>query len=266
MDEQVFSIFTVFSILLTSNSAPIYAMVLEKADAIPGWRELAGPTNSEKAREAAPQRYYNLNYLFRREYQHLNDRSIRALFGTDGTKNAVHGSDSPASAEREIKLVFGEAGAKLFVIEPVAKSLSKVPSKAASVAELTKTVSSPAVNKGSVEVLPKAPSAGTAINKTTSRDSVNKNAVAASTKSLNKAPSASAVNKTKTASGNSLNKNASGSAINKTGSRASIAKNPSGTSLNKGGSADKVAKSPSKPGSKQGSKEKIGPEPIPEAQ
>lgn len=34
---------------------------------------------------------------------------MRALFGTDGTQNATHGSDSPASAEREIKFFFGDA-------------------------------------------------------------------------------------------------------------------------------------------------------------
>ena len=39
------------------SSAPIYAMKLEKADAIKSWRSLMGPTNSEKARETAPQRY-----------------------------------------------------------------------------------------------------------------------------------------------------------------------------------------------------------------
>lgn len=32
--------------------------------------------------------------------------SMRALYGTDGTRNACHGSDSPASAEREIKFYF----------------------------------------------------------------------------------------------------------------------------------------------------------------
>jgi nucleoside diphosphate kinase len=39
------------------SSAPIYALVLEKKDAVSQWRELAGPTNSEKAREVAPHRY-----------------------------------------------------------------------------------------------------------------------------------------------------------------------------------------------------------------
>lgn len=32
--------------------------------------------------------------------------SLRALYGTDGTQNATHGSDSPASAAREIKFFF----------------------------------------------------------------------------------------------------------------------------------------------------------------
>ena len=32
--------------------------------------------------------------------------SLRALYGTDGTRNATHGSDSPISAAREIKFFF----------------------------------------------------------------------------------------------------------------------------------------------------------------
>jgi nucleoside diphosphate kinase len=39
------------------SSAPIYAMVLERNDAIKAWRTLAGPTNSNTARETAPERY-----------------------------------------------------------------------------------------------------------------------------------------------------------------------------------------------------------------
>lgn len=63
------------------------ALVLAKVNAIREWRTLAGPTNSNKAREEAPE-------------------SVRALYGTDGQRNAVHGSDSPASAEREIRFFF----------------------------------------------------------------------------------------------------------------------------------------------------------------
>jgi len=38
------------------SSAPIYAMKLERIDAVLAWRALMGPTNSEKAREEAPNR------------------------------------------------------------------------------------------------------------------------------------------------------------------------------------------------------------------
>lgn len=37
---------------------------------------------------------------------HRHSRSLRALYGTDGTQNATHGSDSPISAAREIKFFF----------------------------------------------------------------------------------------------------------------------------------------------------------------
>ncbi|KAK9720076.1 hypothetical protein K7432_004369 [Basidiobolus ranarum] len=70
------------------SSSPFYAMILEKKDAVKAWRTLMGPTNSEKAREEAP-------------------NSIRALFGTDGSKNATHGSDSLESSAREIGIIFG---------------------------------------------------------------------------------------------------------------------------------------------------------------
>lgn len=69
------------------TSGPIWAVVLAKPGAIKAWRELMGPTNSIKAREEKP-------------------RCLRALYGADGTQNATHGSDSPASAAREIKFFF----------------------------------------------------------------------------------------------------------------------------------------------------------------
>ncbi|GFR52672.1 hypothetical protein Agub_g15296, partial [Astrephomene gubernaculifera] len=69
------------------TSGPIWALVLAKPGAILAWRALMGPTNVFKARAEQP-------------------KCLRALYGTDGTQNATHGSDSPASAAREIKFYF----------------------------------------------------------------------------------------------------------------------------------------------------------------
>eukprot|EP00605_Chrysophyceae_sp_TOSAG23-4_P001433 GSChrysophyteH1.ASY1.ANO1.1561.1 assembled CDS len=65
------------------TSGPVLVMILEGADAIKKWRTLLGPTSTQKALTDAPE-------------------SIRAKFGTDGTQNAAHGSDSSISASREI--------------------------------------------------------------------------------------------------------------------------------------------------------------------
>ncbi len=65
------------------------ALALRKVDAIKAWRAALGPTNSLKAKAEAPQ-------------------SIRAQFGTDGQNNAGHGSDSPESANRELRMIFPE--------------------------------------------------------------------------------------------------------------------------------------------------------------
>lgn len=51
-------------------------------DAVSEWRRFIGPTNTANAKAQAP-------------------NSIRAKFGVDGTLNAVHGSDSLASYQRE---------------------------------------------------------------------------------------------------------------------------------------------------------------------
>jgi nucleoside diphosphate kinase homolog 5 len=56
---------------------------------------LIGPTNSIRARELEP-------------------NSIRAKYGLNEQSNAVHGSDSQASAEREIRFFFPRS-----VIEPI---------------------------------------------------------------------------------------------------------------------------------------------------
>jgi nucleoside-diphosphate kinase len=67
------------------TSGPVVAMVVEGPDAVAGMRQLMGATNPL---DAAP-------------------GSIRGDFATVITENIVHGSDSPASAEREIALFFG---------------------------------------------------------------------------------------------------------------------------------------------------------------
>jgi len=69
------------------SPAPVAAIVFERADAIARARQLVGATNPA---EAAP-------------------GTIRADFGMDGRHNTVHASDSPASAEREIRLLLPEA-------------------------------------------------------------------------------------------------------------------------------------------------------------
>ena len=86
-----------------THSDDIVALVLTKPDAISEWRELLGPTNSNRAREEAPE-------------------SLRARYGHDQTKNALHGSDSYLSAEREIKFMFPECecGVVLTMVDVIA--------------------------------------------------------------------------------------------------------------------------------------------------
>ena len=66
------------------TSGPIMVQVLEAEDAIALNRELMGNTNPEKAAEG----------------------TLRKLFADSLTQNAVHGSDSPISAEREVSYFF----------------------------------------------------------------------------------------------------------------------------------------------------------------
>ena len=68
------------------SSGPVLVAVLEGDDAIARWRDLMGPTDATKAPKG----------------------TIRGEFGTDVEKNAVHGSDSAASAVREIAIYFAE--------------------------------------------------------------------------------------------------------------------------------------------------------------
>ena len=67
------------------TGGPVVVAKITGEDAITCWRTLMGPTNPV---EALP-------------------GSIRGDFATMIGENIVHGSDSPASAERELKLFFG---------------------------------------------------------------------------------------------------------------------------------------------------------------
>lgn len=67
------------------TSGPLVAMAVEGPDAVAAMRSLMGATNPL---DAAP-------------------GSIRGDYATVITENIVHGSDSPTSAERELKLFFG---------------------------------------------------------------------------------------------------------------------------------------------------------------
>lgn len=68
------------------TSAPLMALVLGGDNAIAKVREINGATNPAKAAEG----------------------TIRKLYAESVTKNAVHASDSPESAAREIKIFFSE--------------------------------------------------------------------------------------------------------------------------------------------------------------
>ncbi|XP_046893232.1 nucleoside diphosphate kinase 7 isoform X2 [Hypomesus transpacificus] len=69
------------------TSGPVVAMELMGDEAVAGWRRLLGPTDAGVARSEAA-------------------GSVRAQYGTDGTRNAGHGSDSLASAARELEFFF----------------------------------------------------------------------------------------------------------------------------------------------------------------
>ena len=83
------------SLVAFMSSDSVVALELARENAIQVWRDTIGPTDTKRARETQPE-------------------SIRALFGTDSQKNAVHGSDSHASAEREIRFFFNNS-----IVEPI---------------------------------------------------------------------------------------------------------------------------------------------------
>ena len=69
------------------TSAPLMAVVLSGENVIARVREINGATNPANAAEG----------------------TIRKLYAENGSKNAVHASDSPASAAREIPIFFSSA-------------------------------------------------------------------------------------------------------------------------------------------------------------
>ncbi|EGR27800.1 nucleoside diphosphate kinase 7, putative [Ichthyophthirius multifiliis] len=71
------------------SSDLVVGLELVGDDSIKIWRNLLGPTNTQVAKQKNPQ-------------------SIRAQYGTDGTKNACHGSDSHSSAFRELNFFFSD--------------------------------------------------------------------------------------------------------------------------------------------------------------
>ena len=69
------------------TSGPVVALELEGDEAVTRIRELIGATNPADARPG----------------------TIRAMFGKSLQNNAVHGSDSPESAEKELEIAFAGA-------------------------------------------------------------------------------------------------------------------------------------------------------------
>ncbi|NWQ81270.1 NDK6 kinase, partial [Columbina picui] len=76
-------------------SGPMWAYILAHENAIPLWRSLMGPTKVFRARNSVPD-------------------SIRGAYGLTDTRNTTHGSDSPASASREIAFFFPEFNERLW--------------------------------------------------------------------------------------------------------------------------------------------------------
>ena len=69
------------------TSAPVMLTCLEREDAVAKLREVIGATDPAQAAEG----------------------TIRKLYAESKGRNSVHASDSPASADREVKLFFGVA-------------------------------------------------------------------------------------------------------------------------------------------------------------
>lgn len=68
------------------TSGPLIVLALQRENAVKEWRDLMGPTNPVGAPAG----------------------TLRRMFGKNISFNAVHGSDAPATAERELGIFFPE--------------------------------------------------------------------------------------------------------------------------------------------------------------
>lgn len=69
------------------TEGPVWVLALERSDAVAHLRKVMGATDSRKAEPG----------------------TIRNLYGTDIERNAIHGSDSPENAAREVAFFFSES-------------------------------------------------------------------------------------------------------------------------------------------------------------
>jgi len=69
------------------TEGPVWVLALERSDAVAHLRKVMGATDSKKAEPG----------------------TIRSLYGTDIERNAIHGSDSPENAAREVAFFFSES-------------------------------------------------------------------------------------------------------------------------------------------------------------
>ena len=75
------------SLVVYMTSGPIIAAALARDDAVPQLRQAMGATDPANAEEG----------------------TIRALYGSSIERNAIHGSDSPENAQKELHFFFSRA-------------------------------------------------------------------------------------------------------------------------------------------------------------
>ena len=75
------------SLVAFMTSGPVISVALERENAVPHLRQVMGATDSEQAEPG----------------------TVRNLYGTNIEKNAIHGSDSPENAAKELRFFFSDA-------------------------------------------------------------------------------------------------------------------------------------------------------------